>query len=121
MKSFAGFTNNAVIKLQIYFNSHMLIVRQNKASFLLDFIYLYRTVVHTNIKMFALFLYILILFPKKILQIVAFGDVISKKKAAARDKILIVCQPMIKLQIHYGFHELFLHYKIGDVIVFSLD
>jgi uncharacterized protein (DUF2164 family) len=51
LRSFVGFTNNAVNKLQIYFNSHMLIVRQIKASFLLDFIYLHRTVVHTNINM----------------------------------------------------------------------
>ena len=66
MMSFIGYVNNAVIKLPIYFNSHMHIFRQIKASFLYDFVHLYyRTVVHTIIKMFVLFLYIFIFSEKK--------------------------------------------------------
>ena len=59
MMSFIGYINNAVIKLLINFNLHMCIVILRK-SLLCDFMYLYRTVGHTNIKMFTLFLYILI-------------------------------------------------------------
>ena len=57
--SFIGYVNNAVIKLPIYFNSHMHIFRQIKSSFLCDFVHLYyRTVVHTIIKMlFCFFIY----------------------------------------------------------------
>jgi hypothetical protein len=66
MTSFIGYVNNAVIKLPIYSNSHMHIFRQIKSSFICDFVHLYyRTVVHTIIKMFILFLYIFIFSEKK--------------------------------------------------------
>ena len=57
--SFNGYLNNAVIKLLIYFNSSMHIARQ-----IMDFIpkrlsvYIYRTIVHTNIKIWFVSLYI---------------------------------------------------------------
>jgi hypothetical protein len=44
MITFIGHINNTVIKLLIYFNSHMHIVKQS------HFMYSYRAVVHTNIK-----------------------------------------------------------------------
>jgi hypothetical protein len=50
MMSFIGCMNNVTIKFQIYFTSHMLIVRQVETSFLSDFMYLYRAMVYTNIK-----------------------------------------------------------------------
>jgi len=60
MSSFIGYINNAVIKLRIYFSSHMGIVKQiiniNSKRFH-AFIW---TVVHTNIKMLVLFLCMLI-------------------------------------------------------------
>ena len=61
MTSFIGYINNAEIKLMIYFNSHKL-----RTSFLCGFMYLYRIIVHTNIKMIILFLYIITFFPEKL-------------------------------------------------------
>ena len=58
-------------------------------SFLSDFMYLHMTVVHKNIKMFTLFLYIFIF-------------------STTLDNILISCQPMLKLPTYYDFHESFL-------------
>jgi glycerol-3-phosphate dehydrogenase len=52
MTSFFDYINNAVIKLQIYFNSHIRIVWQIKGIIPMRF-HLYRTVIHTNIKIFA--------------------------------------------------------------------
>jgi hypothetical protein len=60
MSSCIGYINNAVIKLRIYFNSHMDIVKQiiniNSKRFH-AFIW---TALHTNIKMLVLFLCMLI-------------------------------------------------------------
>lgn len=58
MTSFIDYVNNIVIKLSIYFNSHMPFVEQLLTSFSSEFMYSYRTVVHTNIKMLVLFFYI---------------------------------------------------------------
>ena len=57
MTSFIGYINYSMIKLTIYFNSHMCIAVTNKlqTSFLSKFMYLYRTMVHANIKMSILF------------------------------------------------------------------
>ena len=55
MTSFIDYVNNIVIKLSIYFNSHMPFVEQLLTSFSSEFMYSYRTVVHTNIKMLVLF------------------------------------------------------------------
>jgi len=54
MTSFIGYIDNAVIKLLIYFNSHMRLDEQIITSFLSKFMYSYRTVVHTNIKILEL-------------------------------------------------------------------
>ena len=58
MTSFIGYINNNVIKLPIYFNSHMRIDEQFITNFLSKFMYSDSTVVHTNINIFELFLVI---------------------------------------------------------------
>jgi hypothetical protein len=45
-----------MLKLPVYFNSHMRIDEQITNIFLSEFIYSYRTVVHTNIAILVLFL-----------------------------------------------------------------
>jgi hypothetical protein len=55
MTSFIGYINNPMIKLTIYFNSHMCIDEQITNFQVNPCIHSYRTVVHTNIKMLVLF------------------------------------------------------------------
>ena len=56
MTSSVGYANYTMIKLMIYFNSHIRIDEQITNKFLSEFIYSYRTVVHTDITIPELFL-----------------------------------------------------------------
>jgi hypothetical protein len=61
MTSFVGYINNTMIKLTIYFNSHMHIdehITNIQTSFLTEFMYSYRIVVHTNMIVPILVLYL---------------------------------------------------------------
>ena len=55
MTSFIGYINDTMLKLTIYCNSHKPI-DEHIAQFLTEFMYLYRTVVHTSITISVMFL-----------------------------------------------------------------
>ena len=55
MTSFIGYINDTMLKLTIYCNSHKPI-DERIAQFLTEFMYLYRTVVHTSITISVMFL-----------------------------------------------------------------
>jgi len=66
MTSFICYIYNAMIKFQQYFTSHMCIARKSMDIIPFhDFMHLYRSVMHINIKMLVLFLYISIFIQKK--------------------------------------------------------
>ena len=67
MMSFIGYTNNTLIKLSIYFKSHLHIVNILLTSFQSEFMFSCWTVMHTNIKMLILF-FTCNLFPEIILK-----------------------------------------------------
>lgn len=63
--SFIDYINNAVIKLPVYLICTCVLFDKVNTQFLCDLMNLYRTVVHTNIKMFVLVLFISIYFSVK--------------------------------------------------------
>ena len=63
MTSFIGYINNVMIELTVYYTSHMLI--DTKVMDIVDSTYLYRTMMHKNMNMFASFSDILFLFENK--------------------------------------------------------
>ena len=89
-KSFTGYLNNTVIKLPIYLFRTCLLSNKLSSSFLCDFMYSYRTVVHTNIKYSYLFLNIYFFLYGKILKttilstltfcnVSSYGEVVYKE------------------------------------------
>lgn len=105
MTSFIGHINKPVIKLKIYFNSHIHIEwKKIRTAFLCDVIHLYRTVAQANFNILILFLYIFPFFRLKYLCTLYIVHI-------ARDILLISFKVMIRLTIGYRFHELFLNYK----------
>jgi len=53
MTSFFGYINNTMIKLTIYFTC--VLTNKSQTLFISEFMYTYKTVVHTNIEMLVLF------------------------------------------------------------------
>jgi hypothetical protein len=63
MTSFIGYINNVMIELTVYYTSHILI--DTKVMDIVVSTYLYRTMMHKNMNMFASFSDILFLFENK--------------------------------------------------------
>jgi hypothetical protein len=63
MTSFIGYINNVMIELTVYYTSHILI--DTKVMDIVVSTYLYRTMMHKNMNMFASFSDILLLFENK--------------------------------------------------------